>query len=109
MFSYKKPEEKGIKSEAIKTIQKFWKTPVFPHITLLLQEVTTQFAKTTGHHSTWLSNNTLYLNVQVIDDYFGRLHMYFRFTDENTVTVQMKKTAENFLNEYTGMAVGYTK
>ena len=35
--------------------------------------------------------------------------MYFQFTDENTVTVQMKKTAENFLNEYTGMAVGYTK
>ena len=57
----------------------------------------------------WMSNNTLYLNVQIIDDYFGRLHMYFQFTDENTVTIQMKKTAENFLNEYTGMAVGYSK
>jgi len=57
----------------------------------------------------WMSNNTLYLNVQVIDDYFGRLHMYFQFSDDNTVTVQMNKTAEDFLNEYTGRAVGYVK
>ena len=54
----------------------------------------------------WLSNNTLYLNVQIIDDYFGRLHMYFQFGDENTVTVQMKKVAEDFLKEYSGMAQG---
>ena len=54
----------------------------------------------------WLSNNTLYINVQIIDDYFGRAHMYFQFCDENTVTVQMKKTAEDFLKEYTGMAQG---
>ena len=57
----------------------------------------------------WQSNNTLYLNVQAIDDYFGRLHMFFQFMDENTITVVMKKTAEDFFNEYRGMAVGYSK
>lgn len=57
----------------------------------------------------WQSNNTLYLNVQAIDDYFGRLHMYFQFMDENTISVCMKKTAEDFFNEYRGMATGSAK
>ncbi len=62
----------------------------------------------TAFSAGWLSNNILYINVQAIDDYFGRLHMYFQFMDENTISVAMKKTAEDFFNEYTGMATGYS-
>ena len=62
----------------------------------------------TAFSAVWLSNNILYINVQAIDDYFGRLHMYFQFMDENTISIAMKKTAEDFFNEYTGMATGYS-
>lgn len=57
----------------------------------------------------WLADTALYLNVQIIDKYFGRLHMYFSFTDENTVSVRMTKVAEDFLEEYQGMAIGLTE
>ena len=49
--------------------------------------------------------NTLHLYLQVIDRYFGNAHMVFTF-DGDTVRVEMKKTAEDFLNEYQGSAVG---
>ena len=49
--------------------------------------------------------NTLHLYLQVVDRYFGNAHMVFTF-DGDTVRVEMKKTAEDFLNEYQGSAVG---
>lgn len=50
--------------------------------------------------------HTLYLYVQVIDRYFGNAHMQFIFDDEDRVRVEMRKNAEDFLNEYRGDAVG---
>lgn len=50
----------------------------------------------------WVDEKKLYLNVQLIDKYFGRLHINFGFTDENHAAVQMTKTAEYFLDEYQG-------
>lgn len=49
--------------------------------------------------------DTLHLYIQVIDRYFGNAHMVFTF-DGDTVRVEMKKNAEDFLNEYQGSAVG---
>lgn len=73
-------------------------------------EVGTKFAKGNYYKcavsAEWQSNNTLYLNVQIIDKYFGRSHMYFQFMDENTISVHMTKTAEDFLKEYVGFATG---
>ena len=54
----------------------------------------------------WQTEKTLFLKVQIIDDYFGRSNMTFGFVDENHVTIQMRKTAEDFLNEYNGWASG---
>lgn len=53
----------------------------------------------------WLTENELYINVQIIDKYFGRLHMYFSFFDDNTVCIRMRKIAEDFLDEYHGTAL----
>ena len=49
--------------------------------------------------------STLSLRVQIIDDYFGNLTATFAFGDNN-VSIEMKKTAEAFLNEYFGTAQG---
>lgn len=54
----------------------------------------------------WQDCKTLFLKVQIIDDYFGRLNISFGFVDEMHVTFEMKKTAEYFLNEYSGWASG---
>lgn len=54
----------------------------------------------------WLEKDKLYLGVQIIDKYFGRLHISFGFKDENTVGIYMSKTAEFFLDEYSGYAIG---
>ncbi len=51
----------------------------------------------------WPVENTLRIRVQIIDKYFGNLGILFGFKDENNVTVRMEKTAENFLNEYSGI------
>ena len=55
----------------------------------------------------WLTDSVLYINVQIIDKYFGRLHMYFSFVDDNTICIRMNKIAEDFLDEYNGKARGY--
>jgi hypothetical protein len=47
----------------------------------------------------------LILCVQIIDDYFGNLSAVFGFNGDE-VAVSMSKTAEDFLNEYQGKAVG---
>lgn len=57
----------------------------------------------------WQTENMLYISVQIIDEYFGRLHMYFSFGDEGRLAVRMKKTAEDFLYEYEGYGEGTAK
>ena len=53
----------------------------------------------------WLSKDTLSIEVQIIDTYFGNLQMILRFCG-NGIGIQMTKTAENFLQEYKGFAGG---
>lgn len=53
----------------------------------------------------WVSDNQLFIKVQIIDTYFGRLNINLGFTDDK-LGVYMNKTAEDFLNEYTGFASG---
>lgn len=55
----------------------------------------------------WKDESTLYVNCQIIDTYFGRLHMTFSFKDEKTLGIYMTKTAEDFLDEYTGFATAF--
>lgn len=54
----------------------------------------------------WETENTLYIKVQIIDDYIGVLDMRFNFCDD-IVLVKMFKDAEDFLNEYCGEAKGH--
>ncbi len=51
----------------------------------------------------WAEEKKLRIRVQIIDKYFGNLAIVFGFRDENTVSVRMSKTAEAFLNEYSGI------
>ena len=53
----------------------------------------------------WVSDNQLFIKVQIIDTYFGRLNINLGFTDDK-LGVNMNKTAEDFLDEYTGVASG---
>jgi hypothetical protein len=54
----------------------------------------------------WVSPYQLLLRVQIIDTYFGNLSMRFGFSDTGEMTVHMQKTAEDFLDEYSGFATG---
>lgn len=49
------------------------------------------------------NDHQLRLRVQIIDKYFGNLAMLFGFKDEDTVSLEMVKVAEAFLNEYNGI------
>lgn len=53
----------------------------------------------------WRDTCMLSLRVQIIDDYFGNMTANFTFKG-NEVTLEMKKSAEDFLNEYQGTATG---
>lgn len=53
----------------------------------------------------WDDEIKLVIKCQIIDKYFGRLAMSFAFNDESMV-VRMDKTAEAFLDEYSGTAIG---
>lgn len=53
----------------------------------------------------WGEPNNLRIRVQVIDKYLGNLAMNFSFKDKR-VSVVMIKTAEAFLDEYSGRAIG---
>ena len=53
----------------------------------------------------WTEENKLHIKVQIIDKYFGVLDMAFGFKGD-AVSVQMVKTAEAFLDEYSGIANG---
>ncbi len=56
----------------------------------------------------WLDEKVLSLRVQIIDRYFGNLFMIFAFKGDE-VGVSMSKTAEYFLMEYEGRAMGKLK
>lgn len=58
--------------------------------------------------ATWLDDHKLMIYVQIIDRYLGNCNMTFAFRDDK-VTVVMRKTAEDFLEEYQGYAVGCLK
>ncbi len=70
--------------------------------------------RTIGHYyryagsAAWTRENELHIKVQIIDDYFGRLDIRFLF-DKDEICVKMQKTAEDFLNEYNGIAYGKSK
>lgn len=53
----------------------------------------------------WKTENCLMLNVQVIDEYFGRLWIKFDFENDG-VNVTMTKSAEDFFATYEGTAKG---
>ncbi|MBQ2766158.1 MAG: beta-lactamase family protein [Clostridia bacterium] len=53
----------------------------------------------------WETINTLVLRVQIIDEYFGNFVAKFAF-DGDSVNLTIKKVAEDFLEEYSGEAVG---
>ncbi len=54
----------------------------------------------------WIDERTLWLKIQIIDDYFGNCDARFTFTDDGRVHLSMTKTAEDFLDEYRGEADG---
>lgn len=53
----------------------------------------------------WIEDKKLRIKVQIIDKYFGNACFIFSFKDSR-VSVLMTKSAENFLLEYEGIAVG---
>ena len=53
----------------------------------------------------WDDEIKLVIKCQIIDKYFGRLAISLAFNDES-INVKMDKTAEAFLNEYNGTAIG---
>jgi len=55
----------------------------------------------------WLSAQTFCLKVQILDIHFGNLVIFLGFEGEG-IGVQMTKSAEDFLNEYQGIAGGVT-
>ncbi len=54
----------------------------------------------------WLGEDTLYVKIQIIDDYFGNIQMHIRFREDGTAELSMRKVAEDFLQTYHGDAVG---
>lgn len=58
------------------------------------------------HAGVWKSEQELLIRTYVIDDYFGNMHTVFTF-DGDSVNLVMSKTAEAFLDEYCGKALGH--
>ena len=54
----------------------------------------------------WTHENKLAILVQIIDKYFGRLHIRVAFMDDGIIALDMNKVAEDFLDEYVGYADG---
>ncbi len=54
----------------------------------------------------WVSDYQLFIKVQIIDTYFGRLGITVGFNEDGKMGVYMRKTAEDFLDEYTGYLSG---
>ncbi len=57
----------------------------------------------------WVEPQKLFLHVQAIDEYFGKLNITLGFRDENTLGVYMSKFAEDFFREYQGYMEGYAE
>ena len=55
----------------------------------------------------WTEAQKLFIKVQVIDTYFGRLNIMLGFRDENVVGIRMSKVAEDFMDEYRGYMTGH--
>ena len=55
----------------------------------------------------WREERKLFIRVQIIDRYFGSLHISIGFRDRDNCAVYMAKAAEDFLNEYSGWAMGH--
>ncbi len=53
----------------------------------------------------WVTENQLFIKVQIIDTYFGNLNIKLGF-DGDKIGILMTKTAEDFLSEYEGFAGG---
>ncbi|MCH5262038.1 MAG: serine hydrolase [Lachnospiraceae bacterium] len=53
----------------------------------------------------WLSDNTLYVKVNIIDSCVGSIHLQFSF-QENQMVLFMRKQEESLLQEFTGHLVG---
>jgi len=56
----------------------------------------------------WTMEDKLFLSVQILDKYFGRLNISLGFK-EDSLSVHMVKSAEAFLDTYQGFARGYAK
>lgn len=54
----------------------------------------------------WLTDNTLYVKVNIIDSCVGSIHFQFSFQGNRTVLF-MRKQEESLLQEFTGHLVGY--
>lgn len=54
----------------------------------------------------WLSDNTLYIKVSIIDSCVGSIHFQFSF-QENRMVLFMRKQEESLLQEFTGHLVGH--
>lgn len=54
----------------------------------------------------WTSAQTLWLKVQIVDDYFGNMDARFEFaSDGSLLRLTMQRAAEEFLKEYEGEAL----
>ena len=51
----------------------------------------------------WAEPQKLRIRVQIIDKYFGNLAIVISFRDEAHLSLRMRKKAEHFLEEYTGL------
>lgn len=56
----------------------------------------------------WLSDDTLYVRINIIDSCVGSIHLQFSFQG-SMMTLFMRKQEESLLNEFTGHLVGYMK
>lgn len=54
----------------------------------------------------WVTENQLRIRVQIIDKYFGNLGIILAFRDDLYAAVSMGKSAEDFLWNYNGKAIG---
>lgn len=72
-----------------------------------VHDISSDFLYDCACSAAWKEERKLFVRVQIIDRYFGNLHMNFGFRDEKACTLQFNKVAEDFLNEYHGWASGY--
>ncbi len=61
----------------------------------------------TAVSAAWKEPHKLYLKVQVIDKYFGVLHITLSFREDGLAGVYMSKVAEDFFEEYKGFGCGH--